>query len=72
MGKEGTLSSWQCVFVAGSLRVCWLLCWASDGTAMYRSICMGMEKRTAGHLRNKEAMSVAWAVHGWQHVNVVC
>ena len=72
MGKEGTLSGWQCVSVAGSLCVCWLLCWAGDGTAMCRSVCMRMEKRAVGHVRNKEAMLVTWAVHGWQHVNVVC
>ena len=33
MGKKGMLSDWQCMSVVGSLHVCWLLCWAGDGTA---------------------------------------
>ena len=33
IGKEDTLSCWQCMSIAGSLHVCWLLCWAGDGTA---------------------------------------
>ena len=59
------------------------MCWAGEWTArdvlcmfarttMYRSVCMGMEKKAAGHVRKKEAMPVMWAVHGWQHVNMVC